>query len=134
MKNLYIIILIYLLSPKATYCQYDLIIEISPLKNNNGHVILALMNENKNIIKEISAKIEENKCKIEIQNLKPGKYAFKYFHDENKNRKLDTKLFIIPKEGYGFSNSAKGTFGPPPFKEMIFELKNNSKMICEPCY
>jgi len=134
MKNLYIILLIYLLSPKVIYCQYNLIIEISTLKNNNGQVLLALMDENENIIKEINAEIEENKCKIEIRNLKPGKYAFKYFHDENKNRKLDTKLFIIPKEGYGFSNNAKGKFGPPPFKDMIFELKRNSRMICKPHY
>ena len=133
MKNLYILLIIYLLSSKVIYCQYTLIIEISPLKNNNGQVLLALMDENKNIIKQIVAKIKEKKCTIEIQNLQPGKYAFKYFHDENKNRKLDTKIFVIPKEKYGFSNDAKGKFGPPPFKDMIFELKNNSKMICKPC-
>jgi len=59
MRNLYIIILIYLLSPRVIYCQYNLIIEISPLKNNDGYILLALMDENENILKKISAKIEE---------------------------------------------------------------------------
>lgn len=130
--NAPMIFVLFLFIPITGYCQYKLSIEISPLKNNNGQVLLALMDENENIIKEICAKIEENRCKIVIQDLQPGKYAFKYFHDENKNKKLDTKLFIIPKEGYGFSNNAKGKFGPPPFKDMIFDLEKDVNMICKP--
>jgi uncharacterized protein (DUF2141 family) len=63
--------------------------------------------------------------------LKPGKYAFKYFHDENNNnKKMDTNVIGIPKEGYGFSNNAKGRFGPPDFKDTIFEIKNDTTIIC----
>ena len=62
--------------------------------------------------------------------MKPGKYAFKYFHDENSNKKLDTNLIGIPKEGYGFANNIYGSFGPPDFKDTIFEVKNDTTINC----
>ena len=36
----------------------------------------------------------------------------------------------IPKEGYGFSNNAKGTFGPPAFEKTIFEINENTVLKC----
>jgi uncharacterized protein (DUF2141 family) len=42
--------------------------------------------------------------------------------DSNKNEKLDTNFFGIPKEQFGFSNNAKGRFGPPSFESASFEL------------
>ena len=38
------------------------------------------------------------------------------FHDENGNGELDTNLFGIPSEGYGFANDPDSTFGPPKFE------------------
>jgi len=46
-----------------------------------------------------------------------GQYAIKVFHDENANGELDINFLGIPKESYGFSNHARGRFGPPPFAE-----------------
>ena len=47
--------------------------------------------------------------------LAPGRYAVRVFADENGNGKLDTNLFGMPTERYGFSNDAKGNLGPPEF-------------------
>jgi len=44
-----------------------------------------------------------------------GTYAVACFHDENKNGKLDTGFFGIPKEGTVVSDHAKGFMGPPSF-------------------
>jgi uncharacterized protein (DUF2141 family) len=44
-------------------------------------------------------------------------------HDSNSNQKLDTNWIGIPKEGYGFSNNAKATLGPPSFDQVKFNLK-----------
>jgi len=52
--------------------------------------------------------------------LPPGIYAVSVIHDANDNKKLDTNFLGVPREGYGFSNNAKGTFGPPPFKRAAF--------------
>ncbi|RLB87863.1 MAG: hypothetical protein DRH26_14725 [Deltaproteobacteria bacterium] len=61
--------------------------------------------------------------------LPQGEYAIKVFHDENGNDELDTRMFGIPKERYGFSNNAKGSFGPPEYKEAVFVLDSRKKEI-----
>jgi uncharacterized protein (DUF2141 family) len=59
---------------------------------------------------------------IVIHDLHAGKYAIASYHDENGNGKLDTNALGIPEEGYGFSNDARGTFGPPKFSEAAFDF------------
>ena len=54
--------------------------------------------------------------------LPDGIYAIGLYVDSNKNEKLDTNFFGIPKEQFGFSNNAKGRFGPPLFESASFEL------------
>jgi uncharacterized protein (DUF2141 family) len=53
----------------------------------------------------------------DVPDVPAGTWAVLAYHDENGNKKLDTNFVGMPKEGYGFSNGAKGTFGPPSFKE-----------------
>jgi uncharacterized protein (DUF2141 family) len=102
------------------------------LQNNNGQVLLEFSNEKGAKIRGIVQPISGKKCIIVIKNLKPGKYAFKYFHDENKNEKLDTNWIGVPTEGFGFSNNAEGMFGPPSFDKTIFTLKENLTLKCSP--
>ena len=52
---------------------------------------------------------------IALGDLAPGRYALFAMHDANGNGDLDRNLFGIPTEGYGFSNGATGTVGPPSF-------------------
>ena len=110
--------------------QFSLTIEINGLINNDGQVLLEFSNEKGEHILGITQNIVENKCIIVIKNLEPGKYAFKYFHDENKNETLDLNWIGIPKEGYGFSNNASGIFGPPSFKKMIFVMIGDTTLKC----
>ncbi|EDN70701.1 conserved hypothetical protein, secreted [Beggiatoa sp. PS] len=49
-------------------------------------------------------------------------YAVAAYHDTNGNEELDKNFFGIPKEGYGFSNNARSTFGPPSFEKAAFQL------------
>jgi len=118
--------------PLSSFGQFSLTIEINGLQNNNGQVLLEFSNEKGAKIRGIVQRISGKKCIIVIKNLKPGKYAFKYFHDENKNEKLDTNWIGIPTEGFGFSNNAEGMFGPPSFDKTIFTLKENITLKCSP--
>ena len=59
--------------------------------------------------------IDKDKAVCEFTGIAPGTYAVATYHDENSNRKLDTKSMGIPVEGIGTSNDAKGQFGPPSF-------------------
>ena len=58
--------------------------------------------------------------------LPKGKYAVAIFQDENKNGKMDTDIFGIPKEPYAFSKNAKATFGAPKFKKASFSVTNDT--------
>ncbi len=129
MKSL-LLILFAIVIPLASFSQFVLTIEINDLRNSNGQILLELNNEKGEKIAGIAQNITDNKCVIIVNNLKQGKYAFKYFHDENKNKNLDVNWMKIPKEGYGFSSNAKGTFGPPSFEKTIFEIKENTVLKC----
>lgn len=59
---------------------------------------------------------------VNFQNLEAGEYAVRFFHDQNDNGELETNLFGLPTEGYGFSNNARPDFGPVKYKQAKFTL------------
>lgn len=64
-------------------------------------------------------------------NVPPGRYAVKSFADENGNAKLDTNLFGLPVERYGFSNNARGRMGPPGFEAAAVEVDTDRSIRFE---
>lgn len=54
-------------------------------------------------------------------NVAPGEYALSIFHDENRDRKLDTFLGI-PREGFGFSRNPRILFGAPRFRSVVIGI------------
>ena len=55
--------------------------------------------------------------------------SFSLNTDANENEKLDTNFLGIPKEQFGFSNDAKGSFGPPSFESASFEVTQSKKIV-----
>ncbi len=135
MKTLFITIAIFFIfMPVKSLAQYNLIFEITGLRNNNGNILYELFDQHHKSLKVGTANILNKKCSIVIENLKAGKYAFNFIHDENKNKKLDTKMLFIPIEGYGYSNNIEAKFGPPAFNKWLFELNGNMTMKLNPTY
>ncbi len=128
------LIFILLVPLKNLRSQHQLRVEITNLRSSEGKILLQLLDEEKNELSGYSQSVKDHKCTIIIRNLPPGVYAFRFFHDENSNNELDTNWLGLPKEGYGFSNNAKGSFGPPAFEEWLFVLQSNRKESCEPHY
>ena len=60
--------------------------------------------------------------------LPDGTYAIGIFVDANYNNEMDRNFFGVPKEQYGFSNDAKGSFGPPSFKDASFTVSGDMKL------
>ena len=60
--------------------------------------------------------------------LPPGRFAVAVFHDENGNDELDSNLVGIPKEGYAFSEDARGFVGPPSFDAAAVEIAASDDM------
>jgi uncharacterized protein (DUF2141 family) len=117
-----------------SFSQFTLTVEISGLRNNKGQLHYELFDEKKVSLKTGTIEIANQKALFVFENMKVGKYAFNFIHDENKNKKLDTILFFIPREGFGFSNNPVLRFGPPDFKELIFDVKENTKIKCKAIY
>ncbi len=114
--------------------QYDLNIEITNLRNDKGLIMLQLFNEGEVVVRQEMGIIKEKKCNIVFKELDGGRYGIRYFHDENMNGTLETNKLGIPTEGYGFSNNAYGMFGPKPFKEWLFEINENKKVVIRTKY
>lgn len=125
-----IIIAIYLLlSPVLILsAQSSLTVEIVGLESNKGVVIVALLDKQEKDVMDKTITITEKKCTVIFEGLKNDQYAIRCFHDENKNKELDTNILGIPKEGFGFSNDAMGKFGPKKFSEWLFDVSGNTKI------
>jgi len=76
-----------------------------------------------------SVKIENGKAKITFENLPEGTYALSVFHDSQNTGKLRTNAFGVPRDGYGFSNNATGTFGPPSFEKAAFKVTAGKNQV-----
>jgi uncharacterized protein (DUF2141 family) len=134
MKILTVFLISWLFAPMMIFGQITLTVEIEQLRNNKGKLLLELNTDKEEVIKGFAGTIAANKSFVVINDLKPGKFAFRYFHDENNDEKLNTNFMGIPKEGYGFSNNAKGSFGPPSFDKMVFEITKSDTMRCTVTY
>ncbi len=111
----------------------NLIIHITGFENSKGVAKVALVNSKKNYSEDIPFKgynfsIINNRV-IKTITLPYGEYAIKVYHDENGNDEMDTRMFGIPKERYGFSNDARGAFGPPEYEDALFKLDSPKKEI-----
>lgn len=134
MNKTFIVVLIILIASLKSISQTTLTVKITSLRNNEGVILFQLSDEQNKEIKALNREISNNTCTIIISDLPPGRYSIRYFHDENSNKKLDTNFLGIPTEGFGFSNNANGTLGPPKFDETLFEVKKGTTIILNPTY
>lgn len=104
-----------------------LMVRVSQLRSSDGQVGCMIYNSARGFPTDPSAALQRRWCAIvsgasacAFDPLPAGTYAVACFHDENKNGKLDTGLFGIPKEGTVASNHARGFMGPPSFDKAKF--------------
>lgn len=110
----------------ATFAQdtYSITIEFSGMETDKGAIYVGLHDSKANFLKkrfkETVIAVKDNKATVTFENIPQGEYAVSAFHDENDNKKMDTKIFGIPKEPIGISNNASGFMGPPKYKDAKF--------------
>lgn len=131
MKKLIIpaLVMVGLLSTSSLFAQRKLEVTIKNIKEVKGTIRVALYNNEKDFLEKFVEgkiiKVSGKEAKVVFENLKPGDYAVSAFHDENENEKLDSGFMGIPLEPYGFSNDARGTFGPPSFEKAKVSITTN---------
>jgi len=97
-------------------------VAIEGLRNGRGDVHLCLTREPRHFpnCRDDSAAIKRtvpaSTSRVTLT-VAPGEYALSLFHDENRNRELDTML-RIPREGFGFSRNPRIRFGAPRFRDV----------------
>jgi uncharacterized protein (DUF2141 family) len=123
-----------LLLPNAAFAG-DLALTVDGVQDAKGNVQGALYDSESSFmnVPEAHAKFRVPAAAGQVQyvfhDLKPGKYALAVFHDANTNGQLDKNSYGVPTEGYGFSNDAQGSGGPPKFGQAAFDYDGTNKSI-----
>ena len=74
-------------------------------------------------VRSATVRVTTASASVRFEGLPPGVYGVMAFHDLNANGRLDTLPIGLPTEPYGFSNNARGTFGPPAWSAARFETR-----------
>lgn len=131
-KKILVVMALAFVTSITAYSQ-TLTLEIRGIEKVTGTMYIGFYNSTKTFMKTsiygAAEKVTKKTMVIPIEDLPKGIYAISLYQDENSNNILDTGLFGIPQEKYGFSNNAKGFAGPPSFKQCKFEFKGNKTMI-----
>lgn len=107
--------------------QNKLTVQFDGITEREGSVLVKVSNASGTLVDSAIVPIPSS-GKIETTfTLPAGKYAIASFHDANNNRELDTNMMGIPNEKYGFSNNARGMFGPPDLEDQLIDVRGNVK-------
>ena len=110
----------------------DLTVELVGARSTQGNVNAALYASAETWMKAPqmlagqTAPAVQTRTVLVFKNLAPGRYAVAAFHDENSNGKLDTNVVGLPTEPYGASRDARGTMGPPAWKDAEVDVSGNT--------
>ena len=118
--------------PRPSGATASLRIEVEGLRSNQGQVALALFADAASFRAEApqrTMRVPTSAAHWTIEDLPAGTYAVKAYHDEDGDGMLDKGAFGAPTEPYGFSNDARGTFGPPGFEEAAFRYDGTAARV-----
>ena len=106
---------------------------VDGIEETKGSIRLSMFNSEEGWLKEgIRAETIEAKTPEiiwEVPGLEPGEYAISIVHDVDNNGELNSGAFGKPTEPYGFSNDARGMFGPAKWKNAKFAVKEGENEI-----
>lgn len=121
------------LHAQSTASPGTLTVEIVGLDSDDGTVQIALNDETnyegEGNVRAASLPIDDGTAHWTVPDVSPGTYVVRLYHDANGNGELDTNMFGVPQEAFGFSNDARGRFGPPDFDEAAFTLPSDALSI-----
>jgi len=119
-RLLFILLVFPALPSHSNQHTITLFVDVIGANPGQGQIILSVFSSNENYLKvpisSASKSVDgEGSVNFEFTGLPAGRYALSAIYDEDNNDKLNTGMLGIPTELVGFSNDAKGIFGPPDF-------------------
>lgn len=133
MKAMIIFLVFVLQSVAQMLFAQNLTIEVRDIEKVEGHLYVALYNSEEAFMKKpltaFRIDVKDTSLSIPCQGLPAGTYAISLFQDENGNGKLDSGVFGIPTEKFGFSNDAEGMMGPPSYAKCSFIFSGDMTLV-----
>lgn len=124
-----------LLTVMSTFSTFaaSLIVEIHGIKSAKGDIIVNVYNskktwmeeDKKDILKQHIVALDDSLTKGVLTTtieLPEGEYGLHIYQDWDQNQEMDSNWIGIPKEPVATSNNAKGSMGPPSYKDAKFML------------
>ena len=127
MKPLILAAIFAIAIPPAFANEADLVLEVTGARSASGTVVATLFDSEDTFLRMPASEKRvslspDGKATVVFADIAPGDYAISIFHDADADGELDTGLFGIPNEDVGFSNNARGRFGPAKWKAAHFRL------------
>ena len=100
-----------------------LVVNVQKADPEGGIVKIAIFNSSDSFkqrdhpFRAADQQVLDGACRWHVPDLPVGEYAVAAFQDQNGNGQLDTGLFGIPLEPYGFSNHAPERIRPPSYEQ-----------------
>ncbi|MDR3612882.1 MAG: DUF2141 domain-containing protein [Candidatus Obscuribacterales bacterium] len=123
------------ISAKSEGQNGSVIVHVSGFGSDRGVARFMLFNDESEYLKDKfngltafkigTASIKNTEANYVFRDIPYGEYAIKLFHDPDKTGLLPRNRLGGAKSEYGFSNNAKGRFGPPSFENAKFTLQNS---------
>ena len=131
MKKLFISATLMICLSATLFAQGKVEVTVKNIQELKGTIRMAVYSGEDNFMqKELTSKdvkVTGKEVVVVFENVKAGEYAISTYHDVDNNKELNTGFMGIPKEPYGFSNDARGTFGPPTYEKAKFKVTGDTK-------
>ncbi|MBQ5949267.1 DUF2141 domain-containing protein [Massilia sp. ST3] len=118
-----------LLLPAAASAAATIEVRVSNVAAGKGTVNVAVCDKErflKQCAYSASAPAAAAETVVRIEGVPPGTWAVLAYQDVNQNKELDRNVLGIPKENYGFSRDARGSFGPPSFDAAAIQVSGDT--------
>ena len=128
-ESLVTLVAVLALAAGSTLQAAELAVSIAGIESSSGMLMVAVLdseaafNGQSPAILSVMMPAKEHQVTFRTDALAPGEYGVRVMHDENGNGDMDENMVGMPTEPWGFSNNATGSFGPPGWADVRFNLE-----------
>lgn len=131
-----VLVMSFLIHAHAYADGFELVIDVLRARPDLGYVTLSLFSSTgdflvKPVIEKTTKVNDAGQATFVLREIPTGRYAVSVFYGQNGNDEPDTGLLGILKELVGFSNNARGYFGPPSFDKAAFDLLAPTRQVIQ---
>lgn len=115
----------------------ELTVHINNVEGTTGKVMVAVLDSESAFNGETPAVLSllmpprPGSLTFSTDALADGHYGIRVMVDENGNGDMDSNMVGMPTEAWGFSNNAVGSFGPPSWSDIRFELNGTTSIAID---